>query len=155
MDAYGYFWIYGLFMAATVIYLLAIIWVFRDADETYGTGLFWALCMIVVPLITFPVYLLMRMGTHRSVDEDLAAWKRRERRQRLGYRHSGMVMDLSNELQDEVRWQEGNDGYTIGTARKPENFKPFSHTFADSAERLRRLKQDAEPAEQPEWWKDM
>jgi hypothetical protein len=141
MDAYGYFWIYGLYMAGTVLHLLAIIGVYRDADETYGTGLFWALCMIIAPLVTFPVYLLMRRGTHRSVDEDLAAWKRRERRQRLGYRHSGTVMDLNRDLQDEVRWREGNDGYTISTARAPSGFKPFNHTFADSAERLRRLRQ--------------
>jgi len=146
MSAFGYFEIFGLFVAATVIYLFAVIWVFRDADETYGTGPFWLLCMVVAPVIAFPVYLLMRMGTHRSVDDDLAAWKRREREQRLGYRHSGTVMDLSKDLQDEVRWSAGNEGYTIGTSRAGPGFKPFSHTFSDSAERLRQLRQlDEEP----------
>lgn len=149
MYAFGYLALFALYAAGFTLYLFALIWVYRDADETYGTGPFWLICMAVVPLITFPVYLLMRMGTHRSVDEDLAAWKRREHEKRLGYHHSGTVMDLSEDLKDEVRWSSGNDGYTIGTSHPGPDFKPFQSSFSESAERLRRLHQQGERTHRP------
>lgn len=151
-DANTFIGIFGLYALMAIIHMVLVVWIYRDADETYGTGCFWALCLIVVPFIALPVYLFMKLGTHRSISEDLAAYERREKQQRLGYRFSGTVMDLSKDLQDEVKHQQRREGYTLTAEELPRGFKPFSMTYGDSAERYIRSKTAEQPGRQNSGW---
>jgi len=77
---YGAGAIYSAFMLLTILWAVALVAIWNDADETYGTGLFWALAVLVAPVFSIPIYWLMRLGTHRSLDEEIAADERLERK---------------------------------------------------------------------------
>lgn len=119
------------FIALTICWAVALVVIAQDADETYGTGLFWMLAVLCAPLIAIPVYWLMRIGTQRSLDADIAASERLERKKMLGQRLSGMALDLDRQLSGEQ-----DDGAAVGegSLRLRPRFTPFRASFAPEAE---------------------
>jgi hypothetical protein len=124
------FWLY---MLGGVIWVLALIHIWFDADEVYGTGWFWMIMVLFVPLIAIPSYWLMKMGTHRSLDDDIVASERLKRkrawRQAQGAARSKLLGDRAPDVEP---------GRLAGSkARKP--FKPYSSSFAPAAEHLKEV----------------
>ena len=118
--AYGYFSIFGLYVVLILFWVLTLFWIWQDADETYGYGWFWALMMLIFPVITLVVYLITKRMTHRTVSEDLKAWENRESRHGWGWssQHEGQDEDL-----------------TQPTGRT-DKFKPFNPRFSASVEKF-------------------
>jgi len=132
---YGAGAIYSAFMLLTILWAVALVAIWNDADETYGTGLFWALAVLVAPVFSIPIYWLMRLGTHRSLDEEIAADERLERKKAFGQRFSGLALDLDRQLNPDLgKGASLDDGRGGG---RP-GFKPFTPTFAAEAETWRR-----------------
>lgn len=119
------------FIALAICWAVALVVIAIDADETYGTGLFWMLAVVVAPLIAIPVYWLMRIGTHRSADEDIAADERLQRRKMLGQRLSGMALDIDRQITGRL---PAETEVGEGSLRLRPRFKPFRASFAPEAE---------------------
>lgn len=119
------------FIALTIGWAVALVLIALDADETYGTGLFWMLAVLCAPLIAIPVYWLMRIGTHRSLDADIAASERLERKKMLGQRLSGMALDIDRQLGGE---RDEQAAIGEGSVRLKPRFTPFRASFAPEAE---------------------
>jgi hypothetical protein len=119
------------FIMLAILWAVALVVIAQDADETYGTGLFWMLAVLCAPLIAIPVYWLMRIGTERSLDADIAASERLQRRKMLGQRLSGMALDLDRQL-----GSERDEGTVVGegSLRLKPRFTPFRASFAPEAE---------------------
>jgi len=132
---YGVGAIYSAFMLLTILWAVALVVIWNDADETYGTGLFWALAVLVAPVFSIPIYWLMRLGTHRSLDEEIAADERLERKKAFGQRFSGLALDLERQLHPNCEAESVEDDGRLD--RRPD-FKPFTPTFAAQAEEWRR-----------------
>lgn len=122
------FWLY---MLGAVIWVLALIHIWFDADEVYGTGWFWMLMVLFVPLIAIPSYWLMKMGTHRSLDDDIAASERLKRkrawRQAQGAARSKLLGDRLPDVEPE----------RLAGSKGRKSFKPYSSSFAPAAEHLK------------------
>ena len=135
---YGDVWSAGLylplFILGAVVWILALIHIWNDADELYGTGWFWMVCVLLVPPIAIPAYWLMKLGTHRNWKEELAALDREEHKRDQGQRFSGQVFDIQRRLQGGTC---STDEYGCVEVEKRVRFRPFRPTFAASAERLR------------------
>gem|GEM_PF-2910402 len=119
------------FIVLAILWAVALVVIAQDADETYGTGLFWMLAVLCAPLIAIPAYWLMRIGTQRSLDADIAASERLQRRKMLDQRLSGMALDLDRQLGG-----ERDDGTAVGegSLRLKPRFTPFRASFAPEAE---------------------
>jgi len=151
----GLITIFAGFCSLAILWAVALVAIWRDADETYGTGLFWGICVLVAPLAAIPAYLLMRIGTHRSWREELAALDRYEARKRLGVRFGGQAGDLDRQLKSGVKdlslsapmhrsEQPRREGYTICSAPIPKDFTPFRASFAAPVEKYRQRKYSAQ-----------
>lgn len=126
--------IYSVFMLLVILWAVSLVVIWNDADETYGTGFFWALAVLVAPFAAIPAYWLMRLGTHRSLSEDIAASERQERRKQLGQRLSGMALDIDRQMSP---GKSPEPSQPSGGPRS--EFTPFTPTFAAEAEEWRRL----------------
>lgn len=136
---YGQLWnvgtIYALFIVLSLVWCLALIYIMFDADELYGTGWFWFLLVLLVPLIAIPAYGLMKLGTHRSWKDEMAALDRQEHKRALGQRFSGIALDLDRQLgTGAVQVSDGDDTETAPAT----GFIPFRPVFAAPAEAWRR-----------------
>lgn len=125
---------YVIFVLLSVFWILALIYIMFDADELYGTGWFWFICVLVVPVIAIPVYGLMKLGTHRSWKAEMAALDRQERKRALGQRFSGIALDLDKLGHDPPADPTITDDL-IGPAT---GFVPFRPTYAATAEDWRK-----------------
>jgi len=115
-----------LFIAGMITWAVLLVITWNDADETYGTGLFWGMTVLFVPLIALPVYWLMRLGTHRSWKEDIEASERHDRRHLANQRLPGINYDPSD---------FGPESVVIKRPpRAPRDFIPYRARFADEIE---------------------
>jgi len=138
-----------------IFFLVAICWavmlvvIWNDADEVYGTGFFWAFAVLIAPVVAIPAYWLMRLGTHRSLNDEIIADERLARRKAMGQRFSGLALDLDRQLGNApARSQLDPEAAGQG----PAGFKPFTPTFAAEAESWRRrtargMRGQAEPTD--------
>ena len=114
------------FFIGTVIWVLALFYIWQDADNLYGTGGWWALFVLVAPLIALPAYWLMKRSTLRSTNQDIAALDRQEQLKSAAFRRSGWHEGPHGEVlftgDDEPR----REGRTVGSQAPPSNFKPFT-----------------------------
>ncbi|MBN2083363.1 hypothetical protein JW859_14295 [bacterium] len=115
-----------LFGAGTILWAVLLVVTWNDADETYGTGLFWGLMVLFVPCAALPVYWLMRLGTHRSWREDLAASERRDRRRIADQRLPGLVHG---------HYDSGSEPVAISRTQPVcRDFTPYRARFANEVE---------------------
>lgn len=133
------------FIILAICWAVALVAIWNDADETYGTGFFWALAVLLAPVVAIPAYWLMRRGTHRSLNDEIIADERLERKKALGQRFSGMALDLDRQL-----GHAPPEGQAPTAGGQPADFKPFTPTFAAQAENWRRQVAAGTPKKQVE-----
>lgn len=142
---YGYLselgYTYAFFVLLALVWAMTVIYIWYDADEVYGTGWFWLIATLVAPFIAVPVYSLMKLGTHRNWKQEIAAQERREHKRDSGQRYSGQAWELTQRLSGGTC---SNDSHGCVEVDQRVRFRPFRHTFAARAERMRqRLEESA------------
>jgi hypothetical protein len=130
---------FTLCLILAIVWAAALIYIWFDADEVYGTGWFWMLMVLVAPIIAIPAYFLMKLSTHRGWRGYLEAEDRLERKRMLrgGHVSALKLLEKSNADADP---EIADDGERAA-------FEPFRPTFAAPAERLRSIAEHRGPAD--------
>jgi len=144
------FTIFGLYGLGALFWILALLWVWQDADEKFANAWLWVICMLLAPFVAFPAYLIVRAiiyrgGNRRGVDV------LGEARNPQGWGWS-LKDNPERDQAGEYERYDGNDGYTLNAPRPGAGFRPFRSTYNDSVEKLAHKRTGNMPKEDRHDW---